>query len=139
MTKVIDATGCVLGRLATSAVETVLHEEEPLAIVNCEKAIVTGDREEVLARYRQKHTRGTQRRGPFFPRVPDRLVKRTVRGMLPYKKSRGQAAYDRLRCYIGVPEELADEDAVQPAEAQPKSVTSAVEVGEISRSLGAKV
>lgn len=140
MVRVYDATGCVLGRLATNVAQTVLDDEdEEVAVVNCEKAIVTGDREDVLERYKEKHQRGTQRKGPFFPRVPDRLVKRTVRGMLPYKKARGRDAYKRLKCYIGVPEELSDADAETPEEAKPKSVTSSVEIAEISRFLGAKV
>lgn len=138
MATVYDATGCVLGRLASAAAQTILDGEE-LRIVNCEKAIVTGDRDDVLERYHDKYHRGTQRKGPFFPRVPDRLVKRTVRGMVPYDKPRGSEAFDRLRCYIGVPDELADAELEVPEDAKPKSVSPHVEVGEISRHLGAKV
>lgn len=137
--KVYDATGCVLGRLASSAAETILNDEEELAIVNCERAIVTGDKDKVLRRYRDKYNRGTARKGPHFPRVPHRLVKRTVRGMIPFQKPRGREAYKRLRCYIGVPDELSSDDAETPEDAQPKSVTSFVEVGDISEHLGAKV
>lgn len=138
MTRVFDATGCVLGRLASATAET-LQDGEEVAIVNAEKAIVTGGRDNVLERYREKYQRGTQRKGPFFPRVPDRLVKRTVRGMLPYKKASGRQAFERLRCYIGVPDQFQDADPETPEKAKPKSVTSSVEIAEISRHLGAKV
>lgn len=140
MAKVFDATGCVLGRLASAAAQQILDDEdEKLFIVNCEKAIVTGDSETVFGRYREKYQRGTARKGPHFPRVPDRLVKRTVRGMIPYEKPRGRNAYKRLRCYIGEPEDIPSEDAETPEGAQPKSVTQSVEVADISRHLGAKV
>lgn len=140
MAEVFDATGCVLGRLASKAAETILEDEETeLVIVNCEKAIVTGDKDTVLQRYREKYQRGTARKGPHFPRVPDRLVKRTVRGMIPYDKPRGRNAYKRLRCYIGEPEGVPAENAQTPDGAQPKSVTSSIEVADISRHLGAKV
>lgn len=138
MTNVYDATGCVLGRLATHAAQDVLDGED-VVIVNCEKAIVTGDKEDVLERYEKKRNAGTARKGPHFPRVSDRLVKRTVRGMLPYSKSRGREAYDRLRCYLGVPDELGDVDPTTPEGARPENPRSVVEVGEISQFLGAKV
>lgn len=137
--KVYDATGCIIGRLASTAAQTILKDEEELVIVNCEKAIVTGDRDDVLERYQQKYKRGTPRKGPHFPRTPDRIVKRTVRGMVPYQKSRGRNAYKRLKCYIGVPEDVPEGDIETPEDAQPKSVTSSVEVGEIAKHLGAKV
>ncbi len=138
MVTVIDADGCILGRLASNVAERLLAGEE-VAIVNAEKAIITGDKDEVFAKYRAKHTRGTQRKGPFYPRVPHRLVKRTVRGMIPYQKPRGREAWKRLKCYIGVPPELEGTEAESLEEAKPRSVTSHVLVEDISRYLGAKV
>ncbi len=138
MVRVIDADGCILGRLASETAQLILAGEE-VHIVNCEKAIVTGKRDKVLGRYKEKREHGTGRKGPFFPRMPDRMVKRTVRGMTPYPEPRGREALSRLRCYIGVPEEFSDENAEQLDEAQPRSVSPHVEVGEIARWLGAKV
>ncbi len=139
MTKVFDADGCVLGRLASNLAQEILHEEEPVKVVNAEKAIVTGTRDNVLDRYREKYERGTQRKGPFFPRAPHRLVKRTVRGMIPYDEPRGQQAYERLRCYIGVPDDVDESDVQALEDAIPKSVREHVTVAAISRDLGAKV
>jgi large subunit ribosomal protein L13 len=139
MTKVFDAEGCVLGRLASSLAQEILDDEEPVKVVNAEKAIVTGEKNNVLETYREKYHKGTTRKGPHFPRAPHRLVKRTVRGMVPYDKPRGRNAYERLKCYIGVPEDV-DADEVQPiGDAQPKSAREHVTVAEISRDLGAKV
>ncbi len=138
MTTAYDATGCVLGRLATHAAQDVLGGDE-VVIVNCEDAIVTGRKNDVLERYKKKYEAGTQRKGPHFPRVPDRLVKRTVRGMLPYDKPRGREAFKRLRCYIGEPEEVGDADAEVPEDARGDTHRPHVTVAEISRFLGAKV
>ena len=44
-------------------------------------------------------------KGPKYPRVADRLVKRMIRGMLPRDRMKGQDAYRRLRCYIGAEKE----------------------------------
>lgn len=139
MTKVFDAEGCVLGRLCSTIAQEVLEEEEPVEVVNVEKAIVTGEKNDVFDRYRDKYHRGTQRKGPFFPRAPHRLVKRTVRGMVPYDKPRGRQAYKRLKCHIGVPEEVDASEAQVPKGAKPDTPPEHVTVAEISRQLGAKV
>ncbi|KAL4695467.1 hypothetical protein H8959_000562 [Pygathrix nigripes] len=42
-------------------------------------------------------------RGPYHFRAPSRIFWRTVRGMLPHKTKRGQAALDRLKVFDGIP------------------------------------
>ena len=34
------------------------------------------------------------------------LIRRTIRGMLPFKRARGRSAFKNVQCYIGVPESL---------------------------------
>ena len=139
MVRVIDAKGLVLGRLASNVAKMLLTSDEEIAIVNSELAIVTGHRDQVFAKYRFKREVGTHRKGPFFPRMPDRLVKRTVRGMVPREQATGRNAMKRLKCYIGVPAEFADQTAETVELAKPRSMTSHVTVLEICRQLGAKV
>jgi len=138
VTTVINASGCVVGRLASNIAERVLDGEE-VRVVNSENAIVTGDKNEVLQRYRDKYHRGTQRKGPHYPRTPHRIVKRTVRGMVPHQEARGREAMKRLKCEIGVPREVDASDAVTPDEAEPRSEVENVTIKEISRDLGADV
>jgi large subunit ribosomal protein L13 len=137
MVTVIDASGAVLGRLCTVVAKRLLAGEE-IAIVNAEKAIITGKKNTVKAHYKQEREVGTYRKGPFYPRMPDRLVKRTVRGMIPYQTPHGRVAYKRLRCYIGVPNQLRGQPAETIASAQ-KQVANFITVQEISQFLGAKV
>jgi len=80
MTKIIDAEGAILGRLCTNAAKNLLNGEE-IAIINSEKAIISGKKPSIKNHYKQKRKVGTYRKGPFFPRTPDRIVKRSVRGM----------------------------------------------------------
>jgi large subunit ribosomal protein L13 len=104
MVTVINGDGLLLGRLASLVAQRGLAGEE-IAIVNAEKAIISGSRARVLANYRHKVERGASgnRWGPFVPRRPDHLMKRTIRGMLPYKRPRGVEAMKRIKCYVGVP------------------------------------
>jgi len=137
MVKVIDADGAVLGRMASIVAKRLLKGEE-IAIVNSEKAIIVGDEQMIKQEYREKREIGTQRKGPFFPRMPHMIVKRTIRGMLPYQQPKGREALKRLRCYIGVPEEYANvekEKVGLPKKKPYKYIT----IAELSRYLGAKV
>ncbi len=108
METIIDATDAPIGRLASIVAKRLLNGEK-IFIVNAEKAIITGNKDEIKERYRRKREiGGTKRKGPFFPRMPHMILKRTVRGMLPYQQPKGRNAYKRLKVFIGVPDELKD-------------------------------
>ncbi len=135
---IIDATDSILGRLATHVAKNSLNGEEVL-VINCEKAFITGNKNTILAKYKRKKSIGTHK-GPFMPRMPDRFVKRIIRGMIPYKTNRGREAFARIKCYVGVPEKLkgkaikldyADIGKIQYA----KSIT----IGEICKEMGGRV
>ena len=112
-TFVYNAEDKVLGRLASVVAKQLITakkagEDTRVIIVNAEKAIVTGKRSTILSDYRAKYELNHPRKGPFFPRMPDQILKRTVRGMLPYQKnSSGRNALKSLRVEIGTPSDLS--------------------------------
>ncbi len=134
---VIDATGTSAGRLATHVAKRLLSGEA-VHIVNAEKATVSGSREAVLARYNFKRDVGTRRTGPYYPRVPHLMMKRTVRGMLNYQElSTHRQAYKRLKAHIGVPDEFEKKPIIVIEKAlsnAPRSISFA----QIASELGAK-
>jgi large subunit ribosomal protein L13 len=133
MTTIIDADNATLGRLGTYTAKRLLNGEE-IAIVNSEKAIIIGKKKAIKNTYTQKREVGTYRKGPFFPRTPDKIVKRTIRGMIPYQKPHGRVAFKRLKCYMGIPKEFEFEK-IEQAEKKPVDYMT---VGELSKFLGAR-
>jgi large subunit ribosomal protein L13 len=134
---VIDGTGASAGRLASYVAKRLLAGEE-VHIVNAEKATISGTKEAVLERYNFKRDVGTTRTGPFYPRVPHLMMKRTVRGMLNYQELPShRAAYKRLKCWIGVPDELASKEAIVEKKALSNAPRS-VSFGDLAKTLGAK-
>src|SRR3989338_3858892 len=107
---IIDAKNLVLGRVATVAAKKALQGIR-VDIVNCEKAVITGNREQILKMYKHESDRGTHSRGPFMPKMADRFVKRAIRGMLPYKKAMGRKAFDSIKCHIGIPAGMKEQKA----------------------------
>jgi large subunit ribosomal protein L13 len=138
MTTVIDADGNVLGRLCTSVAKRILNGEE-VVVVNAEKAIVTGNKEDILAQYKQKKDRGKVIHGPFYPRRADLILKRTVRGMLPWDRPKGRDAYRLLKVYVGVPKELEAAEKVKLMGATNLSRDRYITLSEVSEHLGSKV
>ncbi|MDO8628644.1 MAG: 50S ribosomal protein L13 [Nanoarchaeota archaeon] len=108
MRYVIDADGLIAGRLCSFAAKSAL-EGFHVDIVNAEKAVLSGDLDRYIERERARRNRTDPRWGPFTTRMPDRFLRRMVRGMLDYKKLRGKTAYAKVMCHIGVPAALAKE------------------------------
>lgn len=131
----IDASGLTVGRLASTVAKRLLKGEE-IHIVNAEKAMVSGRRDHIIEHYQWKKNVGFRRKGPFYPRTPDRMLKRSVRGMLDYNdKPSHRSAYRRLRTYIGVPAEFKGKTTETVADAK-FSAARGMSLGEISGYLG---
>jgi large subunit ribosomal protein L13 len=107
---VVDASGVIVGRLASYVAKRLLDGEE-IVVVNAEKAVISGSKEHVVDAFKTRlgrRTLGSQTKAPKHPRRPEMYVRRVVRGMLPWKKPRGKMAYRRLEVYVGVPHDLKD-------------------------------
>ena len=113
---------------------------EEIKIVNCEKMYITGNKKFLGNDAHRKRVQGTWSKGPFFWRKPDRYVRRIIRGMLPYKTSRGMDAYKRVLCYIGVPEALKNEKMLVIENASIKKIPNLKysTVADICKSMGSK-
>lgn len=107
--KIIDGKNAILGRLASYVVKEALKGEE-IVILNCEEVIVTGNRKDIKEKFEGKRRRvGSSQKGPKHSRSSDRIVKRTIRGMLPdHRRGRGKIAFKKIKCYVGIPKEFQE-------------------------------
>ncbi|KAJ2547899.1 60S ribosomal protein L16A [Coemansia sp. RSA 1933] len=102
---VIDGKGHLLGRLA-SVVAKLLLNGQKVVVVRCEEMNVSGSffRNKIkMQNYLRKRCLSNPSRGPFHFRAPSRTFYRALRGMIPHKTSRGEAALGRLKVFEGVP------------------------------------
>jgi large subunit ribosomal protein L13 len=104
---VIDATNATLGRLASFAAKQSLLGKS-VVIINCENAIIAGNRRMIIEQYKKAKVRGGgwALKGPHFPSVPEKIMKRTIRGMLSFRQGRGLEALKRIMCYNSCPSEF---------------------------------
>src|SRR5256712_14169097 len=95
-------------------------EGNRIVVLNAERAVISGTKERVVARAKQKlktRTLGNLEKSPTHPRKPDGYVRRVIRGMLPWKKPGGNDAFHRVKVYIGTPSEYQDRPATTVADA----------------------
>ncbi len=137
---VIDASNAVLGRLASKVAKRLLRGEH-IDIINAEKAVVTGNSGNVHLKYKTRfglHPKGNPRYGPKFSRMPHMIVKTAIRGMLPWKQSKGKVAFKLLKVHIGAPEGIVATGAEKIKEAEHPHEMGFVVIEQVSRKLGAK-
>ena len=137
---VVDARDCIVGRVASQVAQRALDGKR-VAVVNAERAVITGSEEDVMSVYRQRDAVGSDR-GPNYPKRPDRIFKRAVRGMVPYEKTRGREALGRVRVYVGDPYEddsSVDADVLEDTSLDRLSNIKFVSLGDVSENLGANV
>ena len=137
---VVDARDCILGRVSSKVAQRVL-DGETVAVVNAEHAVITGNEEATMETYQTRADLGSDS-GPYYPKRPDRIFKRAIRGMLPYKTEAGQEAFSNVRVYVGNPYERDDDVESVVLEGTSLDRLSNIKfttLGAVSESLGANV
>lgn len=135
---VINAKNKILGRLASEIAPQLLRSSEKIVVVNANDAFISGTKEDIMARFKERTHRkakGNPLKNPKYPRYPDKMVKFAVRGMLP-RNARGQAALRNLKVFIDAPEEYAKDI---PKEIADKPKLKGMTLNEICVLLGAKL
>ena len=126
---VYDGDGAVFGRLGSRVAKDLLKGNE-VDILNCEDIIISGDKKLLAKKILTKRNMGrsSSMKGPKYPRVADKLIKRMIRGMLPWDRAKGRDAFRNLKVYIGG----KDEKAIKLNHKKPMKFAS---VGDIVRLL----
>jgi large subunit ribosomal protein L13 len=123
---VIDATDQILGRLASYAAKNALGGSTVI-VLNAEKAVISGRKSNIVEEAKRRletRTLANQTTAPVHQRRPDLYLRRVVRGMLPWKKAKGKAAFHRVLVFMGVPEEYSKAKAAKVPDADASRLTS---------------
>ena len=135
---IVDARDCIMGRVASQVAERAM-DGETIAVVNAERAVVTGREGDIKDKYQKRRNLGSDK-GPAYPKRPDGIFKRAIRGMVPYKEKKGREAFENIRVYVGNPyDEGAEAEVLEGTSLDRLSNIKFVELDELAASLGAKV
>lgn len=122
--RVIDGKNAVLGRLASYSAKELLKGEE-IIILNCNEVVITGNKKNIRENFETKRQKGgSAQKGPIHSKDSEKIVKRTIRGMLPdYRKGRGRIAFKKIKCYAGVPKEFEGSTKITAGKEKPVKFT----------------
>ncbi|MDH5461041.1 MAG: 50S ribosomal protein L13 [Candidatus Bathyarchaeota archaeon] len=135
-TVVVDAKGLILGRMASTIAKRLLQGEN-IIIMNAEKAVISGKRLSRIKEAKKKLEVGHPKKGPFHPRRPEEIVRRTIKGMLPRRKPKGQQAYRRLKVFVDVPQELIETETQTIPDARSEKLKCPyITVGKLAKEIG---
>ncbi|MBS3060305.1 MAG: 50S ribosomal protein L13 [DPANN group archaeon] len=130
---IYDGENAILGRLATRVAKQALNGEF-VEIINAEKIVITGSTKTTIAEYKERRGRrdiAKPVKSPKTPRRPDIMVRRAIRGMLPWQSQRGKDAYKRIKVYMGNFDSKEGEKIAQARQGQ-----KTTQVLEVCKSLG---
>ncbi len=111
---IIDANEAIFGRLCSYAAKQAL-EGNDVIIVNCENAIISGNKKDIIKKHQiLKAKGGFSQKGPRYSKIAYKILKRGIRGMLPdHRKGIGRIAFKRVICYDKIPEELRNKKMIK--------------------------
>ena len=112
----VNADGLILGRMSSLVAKKLLNGEKVI-VVNAEKALISGKKKSKVTEAKEFLEVGAPLRGPFHYRRPDKILRKTVRGMLPFKQPKGKNALKKLKVFMSVPEDLKDQQMITLKEA----------------------
>jgi len=120
---IVDATGKSLGRLAAEVAKLLRGKHKPtftphvdtgdhVIVINADKVVLTGNKSEDRIYWHSQYPGGLKSvtRGSMLEKRPERLVERTIKGMLPHT-TLGAQMYRKLKVYAG---EAHKHDAQKP-------------------------
>ncbi len=129
---IIDAEGIPRGRIASYVAKIALGGKE-VAIINSEKAIISGADKSNISDFKRLRALNTIKpeKGPFFSKSTEKIMKRTIRGMLPdFRRGKGKEAWRRIKCYNGIPGEFKHEKAIKPELHKPEKFITIKELSD---------
>ncbi len=135
---IIDAEDCIAGRIASFTAKRIM-KGETIVIVNAEKAVVSGNPKASLDFFETKNKRGDPYHGPFYPRRPEMILRRMIRGMIPRQKAKGREAFARVKVFMSVPEEFKGKDFEVIEKARNRLDHKFITLEKVARKLGAKL
>ncbi|MHA2059512.1 MAG: 50S ribosomal protein L13 [Candidatus Ranarchaeia archaeon] len=137
----INSQGLIMGRLGTFVAMKLLDGYD-VHVANAQEAVISGKRLSLIKQEkerRQIRNLATPIRGPFHYMRPDQFLKRSIRGMLPWKKPSGKEAYRRLKAYLGTPPFFEGKDLTLVPKASSTTLgRKFITVGELCKNIGWK-
>jgi len=136
----INGENLVSGRLASVVAKKVI-KGELVTIVNAEKVIIVGTTSSILPKYKQRvdaRVLSNPHYGPKYDRIPSKMLKKTIKGMLPAKSRTNEKLLKQIKIYNLVPKDIDVTKAETIEKMKYGQKGDFMYLGDVAKSLGGK-
>ena len=137
---ILNAEGLVAGRIASRIAKKIINKEM-VTIINAEKAVVVGTKKSIMPKYEQRvkaSVKSNPLYGPKYDRIPSKMLRRMIKGMLPTRKKTAESIIKRVIIYNSVPKNISLEKAETIEESKCNEKHDFMSLKEIAQALGGK-
>lgn len=135
---IVDAKGLVAGRLASKIAKKLINGESVI-IINGDAAVVVGKQSAIMPKFKQRvdaAVKSNPHYGPKYDRIPSKILRRMVKGMLPNKKRTAERLIDNLKVYNDNPKNLEKAEPIEEVRCNEKH--DFMTLKEVAKQLGGK-
>ncbi len=132
-----DGKGLVGGRLSTVVAKKLINNEA-VVIYNASEVVIVGTKKAILEKFRRRvnaSVKSNPDKGPKYDRIPSKILKRMIKGMLPNRTRTAERLLKNLKIYNNSIEGVEIEK-LKDAEFNERH--DSMTLGEISKELGGK-
>ena len=137
---IVDGKGMISGRLATKVAKLIIKGES-VTVVNAEDIVMTGNKVNIMENFKMRvdaRVLSNPHYGPKYSRIPSKIFRRSVKGMLPDKNRTTERIIKLLTVYNSVPKELVAEKMEVFEEFRDSERHKSMTLKEIAELLGGK-
>jgi large subunit ribosomal protein L13 len=135
---IVDVKGLVAGRVASQIAKAVVKGEKVI-VLNAQDAVIVGNPESTMEVYHERtHVKvhSNPHFGPKYERIPSKMFRRMVRGMLP-NRPRASVKYTKMvTVYNGTPKLFPTGEIKSFEKFKNSERHRSMTLGEIAKALG---
>ena len=98
---IVNAEGLVAGRLASKVAKAAINGEEVI-VINAEKVVLVGKKTAIMPKFQQRveaSVKSNPHYGPKYDRIPSKMLRRMIKGMLPNKSRTAETLLKQVSIY----------------------------------------
>jgi large subunit ribosomal protein L13 len=137
---IIDGNNMVAGRLASKVAKEIKNNEN-IIVLNCEKIMIVGNNSAIMPKFQQRvdaSVKSNPHYGPKYDRIPSKMFRRMVKGMLPNKSRTAERMIKQLETFNDIPEKYQGKEMTKFEGIEFSGKNKGINLGEIAKKLGGK-
>lgn len=137
---IVDGKNLIAGRLASKVAKAAVKGEKVI-VINAEEVVIVGNKESTLEKfYTRTHASvlSNPHYGPKYDRIPSKILRRMVKGMLPNGPRARERIIKLVTIYNATPKLMPKEDIITFKEIEFDGHKNHITLKELGTLLGAK-